>query len=120
MAKINSAKVGQNSTSIELRNKMTRQIFEGAKPTLERLAIISGRLIEELKDLAAQENWLPLQEGTVLRRRLRALSDRFLALMEEPDDDALLSKTRLDAITSLLKAIDRATGKTASKKIILQ
>ncbi len=107
MSKINSAKVGQNSTSIEFRNKITRQIFEGAKPTLERLAIISGRLIEELKDLAAQENWLPIQEGTVLRRRLSALSDRFLALMEEPDEDALLSKPRLDAITSLLKAIDR-------------
>jgi hypothetical protein len=42
-----------------------------------------------------------------MRRRLTVLSDRVLALMEEPDDDALLAKTRLDAITSLLKAIDR-------------
>ena len=107
LAKINSTKIAMPPVSIEQRNKATRQIFEGAKPSLERLAVMSGRLIDELKELAARENWLPIQEGTVLRRRLSALSDRVLALMEEPDEDALLSKTRLDAITSLLKAIDR-------------
>jgi hypothetical protein len=107
LAKINAIKVAQKPVADDQRNKATRQIFEGAKPTIERLAIISGRVVEELKELAARENWLPLQEATILRRRLSALSDRVLALMEEPDDDALLSKTRLDAITSLLKAIDR-------------
>jgi hypothetical protein len=107
LAKINAIKVAQNPMSNDQRNKATRQIFEGAKPTIERLAIISGHVVEELKELAARENWLPIQEATVLRRRLSALSDRVLALMEEPDEDALLSKTRLDAITSLLKAIDR-------------
>jgi hypothetical protein len=107
LAKINAIKVAQNPVPNHQRNKATRQIFEGAKPTIERLAIISGHVVEELKELAARENWLPIQEATVLRRRLSALSDRVLALMEEPDEDALLSKTRLDAITSLLKAIDR-------------
>jgi hypothetical protein len=107
LVKINAAKGGQNLFSNDQRNKATRQIFEGAKPTIERLAIISGRVVEELKELAALEKWLPIKEATVLRRRVGALSDRVLALMEEPDDDALLSKTRLDAITSLLKAIDR-------------
>ena len=107
MAKLNSTKAMQTSTLVEQRNKVMRQVFEGAKPTIERLAIISGRVIDELRVLAAQENWLPIQDGAVLRRRLSALSDRALALMEEPDEDALLSKTRLDAITSLLKAIDR-------------
>ena len=92
---------------IEHQNKAARQLYEGAKPTLERLATISNRVIDELKELAAQENWMPIQDATVMRRRLSVLSDRVLALMEEPDEDALLAKTRLDAITSLLKAIDR-------------
>jgi hypothetical protein len=98
---------GQNNDLTELQNKAARLLFEGAKPTLERLAIVSNRLIGELKELAARENWAPIQEATVMRRRLTVLSDRVLALIEEPDDDALLAKTRLDAITSLLKAIDR-------------
>jgi hypothetical protein len=95
------------STTIAQRNKITRQLFEGAKPTLEKLALISNQVVDELKELAARENWLPLQEAAVMKMRLSVLSDRVLTLMEEPDEDALLSKTRLDAITSLLKAIDR-------------
>ena len=97
----------KTNSAIELREKALRQVFEGAKPTLERLALIANRSIENLKGRAKRENWLPLQESVVLQRRLRVLSDRTLALMEEPEEDALLSKTRLDAITSLLKAIDR-------------
>jgi hypothetical protein len=93
--------------AIAHQNKATRQLFEGAKPTLERLALISNRVVDELRELAARENWTPIQEATVMRRRLSVLSDRVLALMEEPDEDALLAKTRLDVITSLLKAIDR-------------
>ena len=97
----------QETSAADIRNKATRQLYEGAKPTLERLAAVSNRVVDELKSLAARENWLPIQEATVMRRRLSVLSDRVLALMEEPDEDALLAKTRLDAITSLLKAIDR-------------
>jgi hypothetical protein len=100
-------KAKSQTRAIAHRNKVTRQLFEGAKPTIDRIAIISDRMIDELQELAARENWRPIQEGSVLRRRLSALSDHVLSLMEEPDDDALLSKTRLDAITSLLKAIDR-------------
>ena len=107
MAKNNSARLKTTATNIELRNKATRQIFEGAKPTIEKLALVSNRLADELKELSALENWMPVQEAAVMKTRLAVLSDRVLALMEEPDEDALLSKTRLDAITSLLKAIDR-------------
>ncbi len=107
LAKNIIAKTKPQTPLIAQQNKAIRQLFEGARPTLERLALISNRLIDELKDLAAQENWIPIQEATVMRRRLSFLSDRVLALMDEPDEDALLAKTRLDGITSLLKAIDR-------------
>jgi hypothetical protein len=107
LAKNLISKTKPQTHSSDQRNKATRQLYEGAKPTLERLATVSNRLIDELKDLSARENWLPVQEAIVMRRRLSVLSDRVLALMEEPDEDALLAKTRLDAITSLLKAIDR-------------
>ena len=107
MAKDLIGKTKPETLSIDNRNKVTRQLFEGAKPTLERLALISNRVFDELKELSARENWLPVQDAILLRQRLQVLSDRVLALMEEPDEDALLSKTRLDAITSLLKAIDR-------------
>lgn len=97
----------QSTVANELQNKVTRQMFEGAKPTLERLAIISNRVIDELKELALHENWLPVPEPVVLQRRLCVLSDKVMSLMEEPEEEALLGKSRLDAITSLLKAIDR-------------
>jgi hypothetical protein len=107
LAKSTIIKTKSQTSSVGHRNKATRQLFEGAKPTLERLALISERTLDELQELAARENWVPLQDAIVLRRRLSVLSDRVLALMEEPDDDALLAKIRIDAITSLLKAIDR-------------
>lgn len=107
MVKTTTVKSRQETSQTNIQNKAARQLFEGAKPTLERLAAVSNRMIDEIKELAARENWLPIQETTVMQRRLSALSDRVLALMEEPDEDALLSRTRLDAITSLLKAIDR-------------
>jgi hypothetical protein len=107
LTKTTTVKSRQETPQTNIQNKAARQLFEGAKPTLERLAAVSNRMIDEIKELAARENWLPIQETTVMQRRLSALSDRVLALMEEPDEDALLSRTRLDAITSLLKAIDR-------------
>ena len=107
MAKGTILKTKSHTSIVEETNKATRQLFEGAKPTLERLATASNRVIDELKELAARENWRPILAATVMQRRLSVLSDRVLALMEEPDEDALLAKTRLDAITSLLKAIDR-------------
>jgi hypothetical protein len=107
LAKNINRKIRSPAPSIALRDKATRQLFEGAKPTLERLALISDRVFDELNGQAVRENWVPLQDAIVLRRRLSVLSDSVLALMEEPDEEALLTKTRLDAITSLLKAIDR-------------
>lgn len=86
---------------------MTRQLYEGARPTLERLATISQQVESDLRALASRENWTPLPEAAAIRRRVAAMSDRVLALMEEPDGDDLVAKGRIDAITSLLKAIDK-------------
>jgi hypothetical protein len=84
-----------------------RRLFEGARPTIERLAAVSRQVESELRQLALRDNWRPLPEGDAIRRRISAMSDKVIALIEEADGDELFAKPRLDAVTSLLKAIDR-------------
>jgi hypothetical protein len=91
----------------DVTNHAARQLFEGARPTLERLAAVSRQLESELRTLAQRENWRPMPEAKAIRRRIAAMTDRALALMEEADGDEVLAKTRLDAITALLKAMDK-------------
>ncbi|MCU0832356.1 MAG: hypothetical protein MUC58_12755 [Rhizobiaceae bacterium] len=84
-----------------------RKLYEGARPTIERLALVSRQAEDALTALAEHEGWRPLPEADALRRRIAAMSGRVLGLIEDADGDELTAKPRIDAVTALIKAIDK-------------
>ena len=84
-----------------------RQLFEGARPTLARLALLSGRPEAELAALAEAGAWQPVRDGIALRRRVTAMADRLLGQMETLDEGGTVDKSRLDAVALMLKAVER-------------
>jgi hypothetical protein len=89
------------------RDGALKQLFEGGAATMPRLASASGLSVAHLERLAAREKWRPAAEGKVLKDRLASLSRRIVDLLDEPDEEVLLGKQRLDAISALLRAADR-------------
>jgi hypothetical protein len=89
------------------RNTALRQLHEGAAPNVERLAHAAGKSALWLQRLVNREKWEGVPEPKAMARRLAVLSRRIIALLDEPDDDVLLGKSRIDAITALLRAVDR-------------
>jgi hypothetical protein len=89
------------------RDDALRQLHEGAAATIARLAAASGLTPEHLSRLAGRNGWRPVEEGAALKARLAVLARRIVDLLDEPDEDILLSKQRLDAISALLRAVDR-------------
>ena len=88
-------------------NAMIRTIFEGGKPTLKRLAIVSSQLEEELRALADAEGWTEASPASVIRRRIHALSDKVIGLLEDGEQESLLEKSRLEGVTTILRAIEK-------------
>jgi hypothetical protein len=87
--------------------KLVQQIYEGARPTLDRLALLIGANAATLQKKAEAEKWRAIAEPELLARRVTVLSDRMLGLLEEPDDAELLSKGRIDQIIALMKAVEK-------------
>jgi hypothetical protein len=89
------------------RDAALRQLHEGAAPTIDRLAAAAGKSAVWLQRLADREGWQAMPEASAMQARLALMSRRIIALLDEPDDEVLLGKQRLDAISALLRAIDR-------------
>lgn len=84
-----------------------RQLYEGARPTAARIGMLCGLGETALAALASAEGWRPLPASRSLKRRIAAMADKALALMEQAEGDTLLEKSRLDLLSALMKAIDR-------------
>jgi hypothetical protein len=96
-----------SQTGSDAQMTAVRQVYEGARPTLARLAQISKRLESELAALARAEGWHGLPEAGALRRRAALLTSQVLALLEEGDPAELLAKGKADALANMLKSIEK-------------
>jgi hypothetical protein len=92
-----------------------RELFEGAPPTLLRLAAAAGRLPARLTSTAQRERWgeRPAELGAGERAvRLAALGDWLISRLEwlrrrAERDGAALDRAEVEAIGALMRTVER-------------
>lgn len=92
-----------------------RELFEGAPPTLPRLAAAAGRLPARLTSTAQRERWgeRPAEVGAGERAvRLAALGDWLISRLEwlrrrAERDGAALDRAEVEAIGALMRTVER-------------
>ena len=92
-----------------------RELFEGAPPTLPRLAAAAGRLPARLTSTAQRERWgeRPAELGAGERAvRLAALGDWLISRLEwlrrrAERDGAALDPAEVEAIGALMRTVER-------------
>lgn len=95
------------------RDSALRALAEGARPTLELLADISGRSYERLKATAERENWaLDRFAPDEIAERIRAITEPLLAHVEALWRKALeeggrIEKGEIEAIISIIRSLEK-------------